>query len=124
MSPLGKLLSMREMQPRTKSCDLGQRRPLDKAFSGENRASHPRMERHNQKGCDHRDGEQGWLDGMRKVHDTNVAVVLTRFGPYQQTYSQWIGGVGLHYTMILRKLTQHPERPCALPTDPSWGTVV
>ena len=79
MSPLGKQLSMKEMRHRTKSHDLGQRRPFDKAFSGENRASHPRLERHNQKGYDHRDGEQSRLDGMRKVHDTNVAVVLTRF---------------------------------------------
>ena len=64
MPPHIKRLSMRKIRAGTRSCDLGQRRPLDKAFSCENRASRPRLERHNQEGCDHRKCEQGGLDGM------------------------------------------------------------
>ena len=112
MYTLDKRLSMRKIRARTRPHDLGQRRPFDEAFSCENRASHPRLERHNQKGCNHCNGEQGGLDGMRKIHDTNVAVVLTRFGPYPQTYSQWVGGpiARITFTKLTRMSFQKNSR--------------
>ena len=108
------------------------------------RASGCGLERDEDQCPNHGKGEQRRLDGVNEIHVTNFAGKVTPHALSQRTCSQSVGDAGLRFVGFSRLATGnggssihslhsrtachifavHPERPCALPTDPSWGTVV
>ena len=82
------------------------------------------LKRNEEQRSNHSEGEQRGLDGVRKVHVTNIDSMFTSTNPPQRTYSQRFGSPALDRFERWLTFALHPERLCALPTDPSWGTVV
>ena len=82
------------------------------------------LERNEEQRSNHSEGEKRGLDGVREVHVTNIDSMFTSTEPSQRTYSQRFGNPAMNEGARWLTFTMHPERPCALPTDPSWGTVV
>ena len=82
------------------------------------------LKRNEEQRSNHSEGEQRGLDGVRKVHVTNIDSMFTSTDPPQRTYSQRFGNPELDEDGRWPTFAMHPERPCALPTDPPWGTVV
>ena len=82
------------------------------------------LKRNEEQRSNHSEGEQRGLDGVREVHVTNIDSMFTSTDLPQRTYSQRFGNPALDEDARWLMFVMHPERPCALPTDPSWGTVV
>ena len=82
------------------------------------------LKRNEEQRSNHSEGEQRGLDGVREVHDAKMDSMFTSTDPIQRTYSQRFGNPALDEGARWLTFAMHPERPCALPTDPSWGTVV